>query len=62
MTVHGAGGNQRYDVHRHGYTVRYLGDDAWYNTRPGTSKTLWTDLLKDGEPIESENYRLVWEK
>ena len=39
MTVHGAGGNLRSDVRRRGYTVRYCGDDAVYDTRKGTQAT-----------------------
>ena len=60
MAVHGAGGNQRDDIRRRGYTVRYTGDDAWFDTRPGTSKPLWSPNLKDGDPMDDEMYPLIW--
>jgi len=60
MTVHGAGGNQRGDLRRRGYTVRYVGDDAWYDTRPGTSKPLLTDELQDGNPMECSIFPRTW--
>ncbi|MDH4147992.1 MAG: phytanoyl-CoA dioxygenase family protein [Acidimicrobiia bacterium] len=37
LTVHGAGGNQRADRRRRGYTVRYAGADVRYDVRPGTT-------------------------
>lgn len=60
MAVHGAGGNRRDDVRRRGYTVRYTGDDARYDTRPGTSKPLQTDELKDGDPMDCSVFPRVW--
>ena len=60
MTVHGAGGNLRDDVRRRGYTVRYTGDDARYDTRPGTAIPLLTDELRDGDPMDSALYPVVW--
>ena len=60
MAVHGAGGNQRDDIRRRGYTVRYTGDDAWFDTRSGTSKPLWSPNLKDGDPMDDEMYPLIW--
>ena len=56
----GAGGNLRRDVRRRGYTVRYTGDDARYDTRPGTAKPLTTDALCDGDPMDCELYPVVW--
>jgi ectoine hydroxylase-related dioxygenase (phytanoyl-CoA dioxygenase family) len=49
LTVHGAGGNLRQDRRRRGYTVRYTGDDARYDTRPGTSEPLRDASMKDGD-------------
>ncbi|MCY4190613.1 MAG: phytanoyl-CoA dioxygenase family protein [Rhodospirillaceae bacterium] len=60
MAVHSAGGNLREDVRRRGYTVRYTGDQAWYDTRPGTSEALMTDELKDGDSMDSSTYPVVW--
>jgi len=62
MAVHGAGGNLRSDVRRRGYTVRYTGDDARYDTRPGTAKPLMTDALGDGDPMDSGLYPVVWRR
>lgn len=60
MTVHGAGGNQREDVRRRGYTVRYCGDDARYDTRVGTNKNLRSETHADGDPLDSTRYPVVW--
>ena len=48
-------------LRRRGYTVRYgTGDDARYDTRPGTAKPLLTDALEDGDPMDCELYPVVW--
>ena len=60
MTVHGAGGNQRDDLRRRGYTVRYTGRDAWYDTRPGTAEPLVSPDLKDGDPMSNDLFPVVW--
>jgi ectoine hydroxylase-related dioxygenase (phytanoyl-CoA dioxygenase family) len=60
MTVHGAGGNQRSDVRRRGYTVRYTGDDARYYAGPGTNQFLRNDTLDDGAVLDSKQYPVVW--
>ena len=62
MSVHGAGGNQRDDLRRRGYTVRYTGDDAWYDTRSGTSGALLSEELNDGDPIGGASYPLIWSR
>ena len=62
MAVHGAGGNLRSDVRRRGYTVRYTGDDASYDTRPGTAKPLMTEALRDGDPMDCALYPIVWRR
>lgn len=59
MTVHGAGGNTLSDRRRRGYTVRYTGDDVVYDVRPGLSQPLVTDLLKKGDPLDSERYPVI---
>lgn len=61
MTVHGAGGNLRSDVRRRGYTVRYCGDDAVYDSRKGTQGHLRSDQHNDGDSLDSDQYPLVWE-
>lgn len=60
LTVHGAGGNDRADRRRRGYTVRYTGDDAVYDSRPGTNAHLRSERLKDGDPLGGEQFPLVW--
>lgn len=59
MTVHGAGGNNRNDVRRRGYTIRYTGDDAVYDERIGTNENLRTDQLRDGDPLDSNRFPVV---
>jgi len=59
LTVHGAGGNQTSDTRRRGYTVRYTGDDAVYDTRPGTNKYLRCDDLADGDAMDSVVFPVV---
>ena len=60
LAVHGAGGNLRDDVRRRGYTVRYTGDDARFDPRPGTAKALWADGLAEGDPMDCDLYPVVW--
>lgn len=62
MTVHGSGGNLRNDVRRRGYTVRYTGDDAVYDPRPGSNKNLRSDRHDDGDPLDSEMYPVVFSR
>ena len=62
MTVHGAGGNQRTDVRRRGYTVRYTGDDAVYDTRIGTNLNLHSDDHTDGDALDSNRFPRVWSR
>ena len=59
LTVHGAGGNLSAGQRRRGYTVRYTGDDIVYSSQPGSNKGLRNPLLKDGDPLDSEQYPLV---
>ena len=62
LVLHGAGGNASDTVRRRGYTARYTGDDITYSSRPGTNKGLRTNLLADGDPLDSEQYPVVWER
>ena len=59
LTVHGAGGNASRNRRRRGYTVRYMGDDVCYDTRPGTSKAIRCEALKDGDPVTCEQFPLI---
>ncbi len=60
MTVHGAGGNLRSDRRRRGYTVRYIGDDIRYDSRPGTNEHLRSDDYEDGDRLTAPLYPQVW--
>jgi hypothetical protein len=44
-----------------GYTVRYCGDDAVYDTRKGTQGHLRSDQHGDGDSLDSDLYPLVWQ-
>ena len=59
MTVHGAGGNLRHDVRRRGYTIRYTGDDAVYDSRVGTNMNLRSPDHADGDPLDSSRFPVV---
>lgn len=59
LTLHGAGGNQRGDLRRRGYTVRYTGDDAVYDARTGTSVPLRDPTKRTGDPMDSATYPVI---
>jgi hypothetical protein len=60
-TIHGAGGNHsRYQVRR-AASLRYCGDDIRFQTRPWAPKQLHhTQRLKDGDPLGSADFPVVW--
>lgn len=60
MTVHGASGNATGDRRRRGYTVRYCGDDVYYDPRPGVSKPVLIDGKTKGERIDSDQCPLIY--
>jgi ectoine hydroxylase-related dioxygenase (phytanoyl-CoA dioxygenase family) len=62
LTVHGAGGNNRTDVRRRGYAVRYSGDDVVYDTRPGPNANLRVAGMADGAPLAGPNFPEVWRR
>lgn len=62
LTVHGAGGNHRSDLRRRGYSVRYTGDDVVYDTRPGTNEANRSERHRDGEPVDSDRFPVVWRR
>ncbi|HEX4740508.1 MAG TPA: phytanoyl-CoA dioxygenase family protein [Caulobacteraceae bacterium] len=58
LTIHGAAGNRTADRRRRALAVRYTGDDARYNTRPGTFMQMASvranvpaPNLQDGAPV-----------
>ena len=61
LVLHGAGGNVSERVRRRGYAVRHTGNDVTYSSRPGTNRDLRNGMLRDGDPLDSAQYPLVWE-
>jgi len=69
MTLHFARGNQTSDLRRRGLALRYVGDDAVYDDRPGTflesaqmQKHLPDLALRDGDRFRGELFPQVWPK
>jgi len=60
MTVHGAPGNATADRRRRGYTVRYCGDDVFYDPRVGISAPVLVDGLAKGDRLDSDQCPLVY--
>ena len=60
LTVHSARGNLSNTVRRRGYAVRYTGDDARYDARPGTNLHLRSDGHRDGQRLDSDRFPVVW--
>ena len=60
MTVHGASGNSSGQRRRRGYTVRYCGDDVYYDPRPGVSKPMLVEGKTKGERIDSDQCPLIF--
>ncbi|MEO0436202.1 MAG: phytanoyl-CoA dioxygenase family protein [Pseudomonadota bacterium] len=60
-TWHGSTGNTSQTRHRRAMTLRYLGDDVRYLERMGTPPdSPKSAQLKDGDPIECEEFPLMW--
>ena len=60
MTVHGAPGNSTANRRRRGYTVRYCGDDVFYDPRLGISVPVLVDGLEKGDRLDSDQCPLVY--
>jgi len=60
MTVHGAPGNASNERRRRGYTVRYCGNDVFYDPRVGISTPVLVDGLSAGDRLDSEQCPLVF--
>lgn len=67
LTLHFARGNASSDIRRRGLALRYVGDDATYDDRPGTflkSPHMQGKLpglgLKDGDPLRGALFPRVW--
>jgi ectoine hydroxylase-related dioxygenase (phytanoyl-CoA dioxygenase family) len=57
--LHAASGNMNPDRPRRAFAVRVAGDDAVYSTKI-TNRDVEDETLKDGEPLVSKNYPLLW--
>jgi ectoine hydroxylase-related dioxygenase (phytanoyl-CoA dioxygenase family) len=67
LTLHYASGNRSTTDRRRGLALRYVGDDAVFDARPGTfleNKKVMAALpaitLKDGDPFSGELFPQVW--
>lgn len=67
LTLHYASGNKSKTGRRRGLALRYLGDDATFDSRPGTflenkkvMETLPQINLKDGDAFSGELFPRVW--
>ena len=62
MIVHGAPGNSTPGARRRGLSLRYTGDDARYDPRPGTFQFPYKPDLAAGAPMACELFPQVWPK
>ena len=62
MIVHGAYGNTSRSNRRRALATRWTGDDARYDTRPGTAFPTEDPGLEDGSEMTCERFPLVWQK
>lgn len=60
MIVHGAPGNDTPGARRRGLSLRYTGDDARYDPRPGTFQFPYTPDLAAGAPMTCDLFPRVW--
>ena len=60
MIVHGAPGNDTPGARRRGLSLRYTGDDARYDPRPGTFQFPHTPDLAAGAPMTCDLFPRVW--
>ena len=60
MTVHGSPGNSTSDRRRRGYTVRYCGNDVYYDPRYGISEPVLVNELTAGDRLDSKQCPLVY--
>ncbi len=60
LTLHGAPGNQRGE-RRRAFSTRWLGDDARYVERPGTTSPPYPGIgLRSGERMREDWFPVVW--
>lgn len=62
-TLHGAPGTEGTTNRRRAFASRWLGDDAVYAKRPGTTSPPLEDLtLTPGDPMEDPRFPIVWQQ
>lgn len=62
MTLHGARGNES-SARRRAFSLRLLGDDARYITRPGpTSPPFDGHSMRDGERLREDWFPVIWRR
>ncbi|MFP6740957.1 MAG: phytanoyl-CoA dioxygenase family protein [Alphaproteobacteria bacterium] len=61
LTLHGAPANMS-NGRRRGFSTRWLGDDAHFAERPGTTSPPYPDIgLAPGEPMREDWFPVVWQ-
>ena len=60
LTVHGAPGNRRPDMGRRAYAVRFADEDVRYRAGPVWNLDLVNESLRDGDPLDSEQFPVVY--
>ncbi len=66
LTLHGAPGNVSASQRRRGLSLRFIGDDIVFDTRPGIPHTMTESIsllaphLRRGEPFSGDAFPLLW--
>lgn len=58
--IHGATANTHPSARRRGYVMRLCGDDVFYFDRPGVNALLRNPRLRNGDPLDSDQYPVVF--
>jgi ectoine hydroxylase-related dioxygenase (phytanoyl-CoA dioxygenase family) len=59
-TLHAAGANHTVDRWRRAISIRYCGDDARYEFRPGAPKKPHHSRVLEGDTLDSDDCPVVW--
>jgi ectoine hydroxylase-related dioxygenase (phytanoyl-CoA dioxygenase family) len=61
LTLHGAPGNRSGSLRRRGFSTRWIGDDARFAVRKGTTSPPFRGIkLKHGQPMDAPEFPLVY--
>lgn len=61
LTLHGAPGNRSASLRRRGFSTRWIGDDARFAVRKGTTSPPFRGVkLKHGQPMDAPEFPLVY--